>query len=461
MSAPARSAATLAARIAGWGSALAFEAIPAEVVRVAKRCMIDLVGVTIAAAGHPASRRVLDYAGRTYAPGAATVLAARTGLSPVGAALVNGTAGHALDFDDTSYTGIMHGTTVALPAALAATEAARGDGRRLVEAFIVGSEVTYAVALLCTTEHYFKGWWSTGTFGAFGAAAAAARALGLPASKTTAALALAGAQACGLKAVFGTDAKPYVAGRAAAIGVEAALLAEAGLTGPEAVLEDARGFLALLNDGRAELGAVDDLGQRWRLIEPGIYFKRYPVCSGAQAATELTRRLLDEHGIAGDSVRRVICEVPPLVGISLVYDRPRTPSEAQFSLPFAVGAVLARGDLGLDALSERSLADRRLAAAMARVEMRQDPSLADEAAPECARVTVETDAGRQVSGFLAQPTGMPGNPMSDQALADKFHACMAAGGLAGTDAEALLAHLNGIEAATSPLGRFAAAASPS
>ena len=298
--------ATLAERIAAWSSALDLGAVPVEVIDAAKRCIVDVVGVSLAAAPRPLMRCVLEHTRQVYAPGAAGALGFPDRFSPVGAALVNGTAGHALDFDDTSYTGIMHGSTVVFPAALAATEHVGGDGRRLLEAFIAGSEVAYAVALLCTTRHYFRGWWSTATFGVFGAAAAAARALGLSAEETTAALALAGTQAGGQKVAFGTDAKPYIAGRTAAVGVEAALLAGRGLAGPKAVFESKMGFLELLNDGHADTDSIDKLGKLWRLVQPGIFFKQYPVCSGAHAAVELTERLLRENGLSGDDVRNVI-----------------------------------------------------------------------------------------------------------------------------------------------------------
>ena len=444
-------AGALAQRIASFGAGLDLDAVPGEVRDAAKRCIVDLVGVAIAAIPQPLSRRMLDHARGTYASGAAQVLGSPVRLSPVGAALVNGTSGHALDFDDTSYTGIMHGSTVVLPAALAATEESAGDGRRFLEAFVVGSEVTYAVALMCTTAHYFKGWWSTATCGAFGAAAAAAKALGLSVEQTTSALALAGAQACGPKVAFGTDVKPFLAGRAAAIGVEAALLAGRGLVGPPAILEDPQGFLRLLNDGRAEPDAIDDLGRVWRLVAPGIFFKQYPVCSAAHAAAELTQRLLEDNRLTGEAVRKVICEVPPTVAISLVHERPRTPQEAQFSLPFAVGAMLARGKLDIDCLTGDTLSDRSMGEAMGKVEMRRVEALHREETPECARVTLQMYDGTDVSGYLGEPMGMPGNPMSDERLRDKFLRCAAAGGLDRSEARALLRHLDRIESAPRPL----------
>lgn len=445
---PPRPAPTLAECIAAWGEACALTNVPGDVVRVARRCIIDLVGVTLAAATHPATRRVSSYAEQAYGPGPAAVVGLGSRLSAPGAALVNGTAGHVLDYDDTSYTGIMHGSTVVLPAALAATEHAGGDGRRLLEAFVVGSEVAYAVAMLCTTRHYHKGWWSTGTFGAIGAAAAAAKAMGLSAAQAASALGLAGVQATGQKIAFGTDAKPYLAGRAASIGVEAAMLARAGLRGPVAVLEGERGFLQLLNDGYSDTAGIDALGQVWRLVDPGILFKRYPVCSGAHAAVELTERLLAENGIGGDEVREVRCEVTPVVAISLRYERPQAVQEAQFSMPFAIGIVLARGELNIDSLRDDTLADPRIRATMEKVHMRRVDSLHNEDAPEGARVTIVMNDGRELSGYLGQPTGMPGNPMSDDQLHAKFLRCAAAGGVQEAERVRLLAHLNEIERAS-------------
>ena len=434
-----------AERIAAWSSALVLSEIPDDVKEVAKRCIVDWIGVTIAGAGRPQSRRIVDYARQAYAPGSSTVFGSSARLSPVGAALANGTAGHVLDFDDTSYTGIMHGTTVVFPAALATAEFVKADGRRLLEAFLAGSEVSYSIALLCSESHYHKGWWSTATFGAFGAAAAAANAMRLTSQQTTFAISLAGLQASGQKVSFGTDAKPYLAGRAAAIGVEAALLAAKGHNAPASVLEDRRGFIRLLNDGVFHNEGIDELGKTWRLVDPGIFFKRYPVCSAAHAAVELTERLIAQNGLESECIRKVVCEVPPLVATSLVYDKPTNLQEAQFSMPFAVGTMLAHGQLGIEDLTDATLSDPTVQSEMSKIEMRRLDSLKDAEVPECARVTLLTDDGRELTGYLGEPKGMPGNPLSDGQLHDKFLRCAAAGGVTRGAAMTLLDNLTTIE----------------
>lgn len=442
---------TLAGKAAAWSSALDLDRVPEEVVHVAKRCITDLVGVTIAGSLDPLCAKTAGYALETHAPGACTIFGRLDTIGPLGAALANGTAGHVLDFDDTSYTGIMHGSTVIFPAALAAVEHAGGDGRRLLEAFIAGSEVAYAIAMLCATGHYFRGWWSTATFGVFGAAAAAAHGLGLDARQTQMALAIAGVQASGLKAAFGTDAKPYMAGRAAAIGVEAALLAARGLVGPANVLEDSRGFLALLNDGHQEAGEIEKLGKVWRLVEPGIFFKQFPVCSAAHAAAQLMQTLIGTHALTSADVLDVTCEVTPTVAISLLHDRPATPQEAQFSMPFALGAILAYGDLGILNLNAKFLADTALRHAMAKITMVRDDALHTEAAPEGAKLTIRTRNGQSISGYLGVPRGMPANPTSDQELREKFRRCCEIGGLGQAQTDRLHQHMYALETAATAL----------
>ena len=438
-------------RIAHWSHGLNLNDVPRDVQKAAKRCIVDLVGVSIAGAERAQSRWIANYASQAYAYGPSMVFGSSARLSPVGAALVNGTVGHVLDFDDTSYTGIMHGSTVVFPAALAAAESAGANGRRLLEAFIAGSEVTYAVAVLCGHGHYYKGWWSTATFGTIGAAAAAARALELSERQTACALSLAGLQAGAQKASFGTDAKPYLAGQAAAAGVESALLASAGLSAPRSALEGRNGFIQVLNDGVADDGGIETIGAQWRLVDPGIFFKQYPVCSAAHAAVEVTRQLMDRYGLEGERIRQVVCEVPPLVATSLVYDRPGNVQEAQFSMPFAVGTMLARGQLGVEDLTVKALSDPRVQSAMSKVDMRRVDSLEDAAAPEGARVTLVTDDGGKVAEYLGVPTGMPLNPMSDGQLQEKFLRCAAAGGLERSRATDLLKYLKNIELVVDPI----------
>jgi 2-methylcitrate dehydratase PrpD len=351
----------------------------------------------------------------------------------MGAARVNAASGHAYDFDDTSYTGIMHGSVVVLPAALAMAEHRGVGGRLLLEAFIAGVEVEYAIAEWCTTHIYYKGWWTSSVYGPLGAAAAAAKILGLDRHATAHAMAIAVSQSSGMKASFGSDAKPLGIGVAASIGTESALLAASGLTGPNKVFEDKNGFLSLFNENQHATHIGLQLSDKWRLTDPGILFKSFPVCSAAQAGAELMAKLLERHQLSHSEIVEVVIEVPPLVNISLVYHNPKSVRQAQFSMQYAIGCILAYGDIKLEHLTEEVLVQPELQRQMQKVTMRVPEYLeiddtVHQRCPEGAGVTVTTRSREQFGDFLDRPTGMPGNPVSTPVLADKFRDCLVHGG---------------------------------
>lgn len=405
---------------------------PAGVIHQANRAILDTLGVIVAGAAHPTTRAVA--AAHLDRNGAATLTIGGQAPAEI-AALINGTAAHVWDFDDTSYTGIMHGSAVILPTVLALAAEMRAEADLQRRAFIVGSEITYVLADICTHDHYFKGWWSTVTFGLVGATAAAGVLLGLGRDAMQSAIGLAAAAAGGGKVVFGTDAKPFLVGEAARRAITFARMAGAGLSGPHEAFEDSRGFLALLNGGQSKLSELETLGKRWRLVEPGLLFKTNPVCSAAQAAIEQTHGLLRELNATAGDIETIRAEVPELVYISLVYPDPQTPAEAQFSLPFAVACAALYGKVRFEDLLPGAQQTPEKKELMARVqtEIAEDLSTdeARQAHPESARITLTLRDGRAARGFCGVPRGMPDNPQSDAELISKFDAAITHGGRKG------------------------------
>ncbi len=441
--------ATIAERLGAWVSGLTLSDVPEAAKHIARRCIIDTSAVAIAGSRTPVAEQIAAHVLSQYGSGPCTLLGATRTASAVGAALANGIAAHALDFDDTSYAGVLHGSTIVLPAVLAAAEQADISGVEYLEAFIAGSEAAYAIGLTLSDTHYLSGWWATGTLGAIGAAAGAAKALGLGGEETSTAISFAALQANGMIAMLGTDAKPILAGQAARLGLESAQLAGQGNSAPIGIFEDRRGFLKLMNEGKQEAAGLANLGQSWRLLEPGIAIKRAPVCSAAQAAIEVTENLIAEHTLERTEIKSVRCEVAHLVKISLVHDEPATPSEGQFSMPFAVGCILAFGQLGPHRITAETLEDKNLQQAMAKVEMVEADDLNgpdfQPGFPECARVTITTSGGNSYTGFLGAATGMPSNPLTDEALSEKFRSCASFAGWADVKANTILARLWDIE----------------
>ena len=443
----------ISGRLGAWVAGLSLDQVPGEALHIARRCIVDTVSVAVAGSRTPVAERLREHVSAQYGSGPCNLLGTSHNASAAGAALANGVAAHALDFDDTSYAGVVHGSAVVLPAVLAAGEQANISGAGFLEAFVAGSEAAYALGLTVTNSHYLRGWWATGTLGAIGAAAGAAKALGLGREGISAAIALCALQANGMIAMLGFDAKPILAGQAARLGVESALLAAQGNSAPLAAFEDRRGLLNLMNEGRQDAAGLAGLGRTWRLLKPGIAIKRAPVCSAAQAAIEVAEKLIAENTLDRAQIKAVRCEVSHLVKISLVHDRPATPSEAQFSMPFAVGCILAFGKLGPDQITGEPLADEALQDAMAKVVMVDADDLNgpdyQQHYPECARVTISMLAGDVFTGFLGAATGMPENPLSDDALSGKFRACTAFAGWPDDKAETVLAQLRDIENAAS------------
>jgi 2-methylcitrate dehydratase PrpD len=448
-------AATIAERLAAWASAVSLASLPAGVVAAAKRSIVDVSGVGIAGANYEVARIARKLMREASASGAAALWGTdEPAVAPEAAAHCNALAAHVLDYDDTCYDGIVHASAAVWPAVLACGEATGASGARLLEAFIAGVECEYALGRAFGDELYFKGWWTSGLLGAIGAAAGAAKVLGLDGARMRAAIALAACHTGGVRAVIGSDAKPFMLGRAASAGVQAARYAAAGLEAPADAFESHRGFIPVLADGRFDAGRLA-LGERYSLVEPGIAFKLFPACSAAQAATEAVLGLARTHRIDAADVERVDCAVTPLVFISLTYDRPTSVSEAQFSLTYAIGCALLDGAFGVEHLSAPTYGEPRMAALMSKVRMTQGDALeaTDEGRrsnPEGARVTLHLKDGRTFERYNGAATGMPQKPMSDGALDAKFLACAGAA-LDPAAAERLLQSLRALDESPGPV----------
>jgi 2-methylcitrate dehydratase PrpD len=337
-------------------------------------------------------------------------------------------AAHVLDFDDTCYEGIVHGSAAVWPAANASAEVTRIPGKDFLLAFIAGVEAEYALGRLVTNHLYWKGWWNSGLLGALGAAGAAAKAFKLNNEATRNSIRIAACLTTGSRVVLGTPIKPFAMGWASQFGIRSTLLAMNRISGPDNVFEDDRGFLKLHNDGNCDLKALLELGKRFSLQKPGVALKRYPVCSAAQAAIEAVQTIIMKETLINDDIARVHCEVTPLVGMSLVHDNPKTITQAQFSMPFAIGCILSFNDLGIEQLNDLTLKNSLLKANMRKVTMATSQDFfpignTTEDFPEAARVTIYTRDGKKFQYFNGAATGMPSKPMSDKMIEEKFYSC--------------------------------------
>jgi 2-methylcitrate dehydratase PrpD len=410
---------------------------------------VDVSGVTLVGAQTDSAKNIQALVRENFGSGCCSVIGTEHQVTAPGAALANGTAAHALDFDDNAYAGIVHGSAVVFPAVLAVAQHRGVTGQDLLRGFIAGLEVEFALGQALTHAIYEKGWWTTAVLGAIGAAAGASCAAGYDADTTSRALALAAVGTGGLRAARGSSAKPYHCGRAAESGVMAAMFAENGATAPMDAFEDRNGFLHVFNDSVFDRKFIENIGYDFGMESPGIDIKRYPVCYASHAAADAVADIMSANGLVADEIKSVVCFVPPIVALNLTFPRPSTGTEAQFSLEFAVAAIILYRSITLDHLNSDIVTSPEMRHEIDKISMcvcdlEAVQKESANVSPEWASVTLTTVEGTAFETFVGSPTGSAANPMSDEALNAKFMTCANQAGVID-DASDLLVRLRAIE----------------
>lgn len=414
---------TGAARIADFARDFRLSALPPAVKRAARLHMLDAIGVGIAAAAGPEQRQWA----RAVAPGTAASTLSGATAAATDAAMLNGALIHSLEFDDTHVASVIHGSAVAAPVALAATEETGGDGDALLSAFVIAWEVMIRIGLAAPGAFQARGAQVTAVAGAIGAAAAASRVMGLDQARTCAAIGIAGSQASGLLAFLsdGSSVKALNPGWAAHSGLIAARLARGGMTGPADILEHRFGPMQVFGADPAGLEtALDDLGTRWHL--PDAAFKLYPACHYIHPFLELTERLIAD-GVTADDVASMILHVPaeeiPL--IAAPWERRQAPGsgyDGKWGLPYCVALMLTGGHVDVASFET---APRPAVITLARRMELAPWQGAGFPARFPARIVLETIDGRSMDLSVATVRGAPGREISDDDVLAKLRANLA------------------------------------
>lgn len=435
----------LLARIARYGADDAVRDLPPEVVHHAKRALIDwfsalLPGTRVAPAMNLARAHAAELGhGRSSLPGFGTT------AFPALAAWINGSASHAVEFDDTFRDAVYHPGCPVIAAALAIAEDRARSGRELLAAITVGYEISTRIGVAVQPSHY-RYFHTTGTVGAFGAAAAAAALLAPgDAGVMQHALATSGTFAAGLQQAFRSEAmtKPLHAGHAASVGVNAALAAASGVTGAADILEGKAGFGAAMSQGARWEHAVDGLGERYNITR--ITQKSHGCCGHAFAAIDAALELR-ARGVAAEAVERIDIAAYGATLDVAGHAEPRTVNEAKFSTAYVVAHALVHGSVRLDAFDAARLADPTLRALMRRITLREDPALtAAFPGQRAARVTIATRDGATHEHFSPYRRGDPEAPLGDADIDAKFIE-LAAPVVGDSRARAMLARLWALEA---------------
>jgi 2-methylcitrate dehydratase PrpD len=396
-------------------SALAYDDLPVAARELTRQCVLDYLGVALAGAGDELVRLLLDEMSESGGAPQASVLGHEARLPVLSAALVNGAAAHALDYDDVNMAMPGHPSVAILPGVLALAELRRSSGREVITAFVAGYETACRIGAALRPGHYNLGFHSTGTIGSFGAAAACARLLSLDSETTATALGIAGTQAAGLKSQFGTMCKPFHAGKAAQNGLLAARLAARGFSSRADIVECVQGF-ALTHGPDFTLGAA--------LAEPegGLHlfanlFKYHAACYLTHAPIECARRLREGQRLSPADIASITLRLDASCERVCNISSPVDGLQSKFSLRQTVAMALSGIDTAsLGGFNAENACDPRLVELRGRVVL----DWQDSWPQTFAEIEVELAGGRRLAA--RHDAGIPAADIADQGrrLAAKF-----------------------------------------
>jgi 2-methylcitrate dehydratase PrpD len=416
----AGSSTRIAEAISGFATGLAFADLPAAAIDAAKRSILDTLAVSVAATRSRTGQSAIN-AFASGAGGTATVVGTKFMAHPSLAALVNGTLGHALDFDDVwaDDDGVVawrgHPSVCVLPAVLAAGEAEGCDGATALLAYIIGVEIAGKLGTVFGPHLGRAGFHPTAIVGTLGAAAAVARVIKMEAKRVPVMLGIAATEASGLARNFGTDTKPFHAGLAAQGGVQAVLLAREGFGANAEAVTD---FIKIHSGpGEAEsLGVLATLGKVWDIVAPGLSIKKYPCCRFGHLPLDATFMLLAQERFTSTDVETFTIRIQPGADTALIYKEPNTGLEGKFSMEYALGAALLDGKVTLASFTDAMVRRPEVRAIMKRVrtEYKSEPG---------AEAVARTSRGEH-RALANVVRGDPANPLSREELLQKCYQCL-------------------------------------
>jgi 2-methylcitrate dehydratase PrpD len=348
------------------------------------------------------------------------------------AALINGTSGHADDYDDTQLStapdrlyGLMtHPTVPVLAAALAVGEERGSSGREVLEAFVAGFEVECKLAETIKPAHYWKGFHTTATIGAFGAYAAVGTLFGLDEDALKASLGITASLTSGIRANFGTMTKPLHAGMAASNGVIACLLGKEGFTANMSALDGRWGFMEIMAGGSDPEMMMGKMGAPYSIVDPGATFKMYPCGCLGQPSMDTLRDIVIEEDLHEKDVREIRLRAGPNILEPLRYTDPVDDLQAKFSLQFALASILLRRRAGPREYSMEWLMDPAMQSTMRKVKTIHDEGIAAMGVEKMRSIVeVELTDGRVIRREASDARGTPEKPLKPHELEEKFMEC--------------------------------------
>jgi 2-methylcitrate dehydratase PrpD len=416
---------------------LTLQDVSPDVLALSRRCVLDGLAVTTAGTEEPVVEIIDSYIARIGGKREARSVAHRHNrVSTPHAALRNGVAGHAMDWDDTQLAegkgrvfGLLtHPTIPPLSAGLAIAEMLGGvPGSDFLAGFLAGFEVECKLAACMAPNHYLRGFHSSGTLGTFGATATAAKLMGLNRDETAQAFGIAASMAAGIRANFGTMVKPLHVGRAAENGVAAALLAQIGCTASPTGLDEKWGYLTVAGGNGADIRlAAGRFGNPFSIVDPGVSIKPYPCGVLTHPTMDAMRDVMRESNLKGSDISTIEVHAGRNILDPIRYSVARTGLEGKFCMPFLLSAIVLRGKAGKAEFRDEFVLSGPCQEMQARIRVQRDPAIEELGFERIrSRIEVTTCDGRVISKIADERyRGGPEKPLSVRELREKVLDCM-------------------------------------
>ncbi len=411
----------ITAKLAAHAVKVRFEDIPPEAIEKAKDCILDQLGVQLIGSTLEWNKIAYRYVSEMRGRGESTIVNYGAKVPALDAAFVNATFGQGCELDDVGFAAGGHPGAATVPVALALCEKQRVTGRDFLAAIVVGYDVMYRLLLAVRPSAGKRGFHSHGIGAPFGAMTTAARFLGLSEGATLHAFGIAGMHSSGTMEYdqTGGEVKRVIAGVAARAGIQAAMLAQLGLTGPPTIIEGKRGFLRVFADQTEPGEITKDLGTDFKITR--IWFKMYPCVATVQGVIYTLAKLIEKHRFGADEVDEIrigISETSVSHG-GAIYE-PHDVASAQFSLPFSLALRLLKHDNDLSFYMDPNLwTDREVLALAKKVKTYADPNAVKDQNYNTT-MEVRLTSGKTFKAFEPYPPGSPHNMVSRDVLRDKF-----------------------------------------
>lgn len=404
--------------------------LPADVIELGKKSMLDGIGLAISGSVAKSGELVRNYLqAQGVTSGTSTVIGSNIKTAPRFAAFANGVGIHADDYDDTQlavaadrvYGLLTHPTAPALPSAIAVGEQLNASGANVFLAYQLGVELECKIAEAINPRHYQTGFHATATCGTFASAAAAGKLMGLNLETMRRALSIAGSQSAGLRENFGTMTKPFHAGRASESGVVASEFASIGWTATDVILESPRGFFSAAGGGYDEASILGKLGSPWTFSFPGVSIKPHPSGSLTHPGMTELLRLIKEHHIQATDVASMKVGTNHNMPNALIHHKPQNELQAKFSMEFCMAILLLEGRAGLSEFTDEVVLRPDVQELISRIDFGVDDEAERAGFHKMTTIlTINMKDGRVIRGVADFGRGSPAIPMNYDEVADKF-----------------------------------------